>query len=227
MAIVDDDEPYSKRAAELSKKVFAEAGRELKVECFQEVGDLGEYDIYLLDIVLPGKNGLELAKEVRSKWKDAYIIMLTNHEQYALLGYEWHVYGYLLKTGFEDRLKRLLREILEETANRFVFYEIRDSVHIDRFCVEDILYLESEGKYVRFHLKDRECRERASLREAADRLPVRDFLQIDRGTMINMKYVSGYRKGQVELTGGILLAASEKRTAQIRRKLTRYLGGMT
>ena len=61
-------------------------------------------DIVLLDIDMPGMNGLELAAEIRKIRPDIPIIFLTGYEQYALNAYEVHPAGYLLKPVNRDKL---------------------------------------------------------------------------------------------------------------------------
>ncbi len=61
-------------------------------------------DAALLDIDMPGMNGLELAKKLREKCSEMQIIFLTGFPQYALEAYEVHPSGYLLKPVKKDRL---------------------------------------------------------------------------------------------------------------------------
>lgn len=61
-------------------------------------------DAALLDIDMPGMNGLELAKVIREKWPEMQIIFLTGFPQYALDAYAVHPSGYLLKPVKKDKL---------------------------------------------------------------------------------------------------------------------------
>lgn len=61
-------------------------------------------DAALLDIDMPGMNGIELAKAIREIRLDLPIIFLTGYPQYALEAYEVHPSGYLLKPVKKDRL---------------------------------------------------------------------------------------------------------------------------
>ena len=61
-------------------------------------------DVALLDIDMPGMNGLELAKEIRAKWPQMQIIFLTGYSQYALDAYDVHPSCYLLKPVKKEKL---------------------------------------------------------------------------------------------------------------------------
>ena len=55
------------------------------------------YQIYFLDILMPGITGIEAAKEIRKLDKSAHIIFLTSSSEYALDGYAVRAYDYLQK----------------------------------------------------------------------------------------------------------------------------------
>ena len=61
-------------------------------------------DVALLDIDMPGMNGIELAAAIREKWPDTAIIFLTGYSQYALDAFDVHASAYLLKPVRKDRL---------------------------------------------------------------------------------------------------------------------------
>ena len=64
-----------------------------------------EYDLALLDIDMPGMNGLELAKNIKEKWPETSIIFLTGYSEYAVEAFSIHASGYLLKPVSVEKLK--------------------------------------------------------------------------------------------------------------------------
>lgn len=55
------------------------------------------YDAYLLDIELPDENGLSVARAIRNRYPEAYIIFITSHTSYSLEAFELNVYRYIKK----------------------------------------------------------------------------------------------------------------------------------
>ena len=67
--------------------------------------ETGAVDLALLDIDMPGMNGLELAQRIKTKWPDTAIIFLTGYSEYAVDAFALRASGYLLKPVNKDRLK--------------------------------------------------------------------------------------------------------------------------
>ena len=61
-------------------------------------------DLALLDIRMPGMNGLELAARIKERWPDTAIIFLTTHSEYAVEAFAVRASGYLLKPVSPERL---------------------------------------------------------------------------------------------------------------------------
>ena len=68
-------------------------------------------DVAFLDINMPGKTGLELAREIKSLYPDINIIMVTAYREYALDALRLYVSAYLLKPVDDDDLREALRNL--------------------------------------------------------------------------------------------------------------------
>ena len=82
--ILDDDEMYLKKEKEITEHYFAEKNIDCTVTTYQNVEWflLGlkeeKFDMYLLDIRMPGENGIEAAREIRRLYPNPVIIFITN-----------------------------------------------------------------------------------------------------------------------------------------------------
>jgi len=77
-------------------------------------------DLVVTDIRMPAVNGLELSKEVRDRWPETIVVMLTGHAdfQYAQEAIRYNVKEYLLKPVSIDHLKRVIGQVEEELKRR-------------------------------------------------------------------------------------------------------------
>jgi len=73
-----------------------------------------QYDLVLLDIALPGKNGLQVLKEMKALKPELHVLMLSMHpeEQYAVQSMRAGASGYLTKGSVADELMLAIQKVL-------------------------------------------------------------------------------------------------------------------
>ena len=90
----------------------------------------GEWDMVLLDINLPGKNGIEVLKQIKGEWKKLPVLMLSmySEDQYAMRAIRGGAAGYMTKETAPDELLNAInrvtrggRYISAEVAEKLVF----------------------------------------------------------------------------------------------------------
>lgn len=91
-------------------QVTAEAGSG------QEVLDLvgkDKFDVILLDITLPGRNGLDILKQLKNENPDTHVLILSVYpeEQYAVRAIKAGAAGYLSKAGAPEELVKAIRRV--------------------------------------------------------------------------------------------------------------------
>jgi two-component system, NarL family, invasion response regulator UvrY len=113
------------------------------VEQLQEVKHVGEardgeellgflknviFDIVLLDISLPGKNGLEVLQMVKQKWPKVNVLMLSMHpeEQYALRALKLGASGYLTKNSAPDELLIAIKKVAK--GGRYISQSLSENL---------------------------------------------------------------------------------------------------
>lgn len=98
-------------ADEFPGAVFGEAG-----DARQALEKLGKqkWDLLLLDIGLPGKNGLDLLKEVTEQWSKLPVLVLSVHpeDQFAVRALKAGAGGYLTKESAPEELVKAVRKVL-------------------------------------------------------------------------------------------------------------------
>ena len=73
-------------------------------------------DLLLLDISMPGMNGIEVAKEVLKNFPKTKIIVLTQYNGEAMITHliQLGVHGFLLKNSSSDEIKKAINTVLED-----------------------------------------------------------------------------------------------------------------
>ncbi|MBQ7856188.1 MAG: response regulator transcription factor [Alistipes sp.] len=174
-------------------------------------------DLIFVDINMPGLSGVDF---VRSLANPPMIIFTTAYSEYAVEGFKLDAIDYLLKPfGFDELQRsatkalslhelRQLRdsatsqssEVTEEPSADKEYISIRADHKTSLIKVANIVFLESEGEYVRLHLNDgTKLVTLFRLKNMESSLPVEMFMRVHRSYIINTTHISGYTKGRVFL----------------------------
>ena len=106
LAVCDDDPIFLSQAGELARCFLDTQKIPASVSCYPDAESLLEArahcDIYLLDILMPGLDGIALAKELERRDQDFCVIYLTTSEEYALEAFSVDALQYLVKPVTEN-----------------------------------------------------------------------------------------------------------------------------
>ncbi len=160
-----------------------------------------QVDIVLLDIEMPGMSGLELTRSLGNK--RPIIIFTTSKKDYASEAFDLNVVDYLVKPIPRVRFIQAIdkgREILQSQSeevklNEDEFVFIRDSNVVKRLSLDDILYAEAMGDYVKLHTPQRFFAIHTSLRAMEQRLPANKFLRVHRSYMVAIDKIDTIQEG--------------------------------
>jgi two-component system response regulator AlgR len=157
-----DDEPLSR----LRLRSLLEACTETPTEVIGEAGDAqqaldrlraGDCDLVMLDIRMPGRDGLQLASALRSLPNPPAVVFVTAHGQHALRAFDLDAVDYLTKPVRQERLQAALQRVLQRlypvsTTTAMPLEEpvlvVHDPGRLVRVPVAEVLYLKAELKYV-------------------------------------------------------------------------------
>ena len=152
-----------------------------------------EVDLIFLDIHMPGMSGIEFLHVLNGKYR---VILTTAFREYALDGFDHHVVDYLLKPIFLPRfLKAAQRahEIILSTKKEvddFILVKTEQKGKLVKVKINDIIYIESMGKYVYFHTKEEEkIMALLNITGLEDRLPGDRFLRIHKSFIIAIPFI--------------------------------------
>lgn len=157
-------------------------------------------DLVLLDIEMPGMNGVELAKRLRKGNKLIQIVFITGYSEYIAEGYEVAALHYLLKPVSPEKLFSTLDRALEkqETDGRKIVFET--SAETVQLLFYEIRYIEVMKNYITVYAEGSYTVKR-TLKEIERELDER-FLRVGRSYIVNLHYVSRVTRSEIFLRGG-------------------------
>ena len=200
IAICDDENEFRAEAEQMLEQYMVDVGAQFKADSFgisSELVDTLEsgviYDIYLLDIYMPGITGMSIATELRSRGIKSPIIFLTSSTDHALEAFGVDATHYLLKPyskeNFYIGMDKAMGSIATHKDDSIVL-KVDNEYH--SISVSSIYYCESEDKYQRFYLEgDEKLLVRISGTELYRQLSEFDFFyHCGRAHIINLNRIS-------------------------------------
>lgn len=185
-----------------------------------------QFDIYCLDIIMPGFMGIDVAKEIRSFDKTAPILFFTSSPEFALESYSVKAINYVLKPISKEKLFFTFDEMLEQLKiekeeNAIV---VKSTDGIQKMLISSLVFAEVVGRNVLYHLnsgKIIECIE--SFSSACDKLMKYNcFLKTHRSYIINMQYVDTIENDKVILQNTSAVPIAQGKTKDIKQKYLNY-----
>jgi len=224
--IVDDEQPAADRLVRLlderpdveSCGVVMQADR--VVECCRQMLP----DVVLLDVEMPGLDGIEVARRLRELEPSPAVIFVTAFEQYAVDAFELAAVDYLVKPVRADRLARALKRARNRPTDPRATLRTRLGDRVLSIPVVDIRALVAEDKYTVVHFDKGEALVDDSLVSLEQRFS-REFIRIHRKALVARRYLRGLfrdEQGQerVELAGSRCQPpVSRRNLAQVRQVL--------
>lgn len=162
------------------------------LELLAEIEKGTHFDILLLDVIMPGQNGINVAREIRQHDHTVKIIFLTSSSEFAVESYEVGAFYYLIKPIGEEAFRRLMASAVSECEK-----EKQDSLilrcksGITRIVLDKLIYCEVIGRTLVFHLEGGTSLESiGSLDELSGELAgYGSFLRPHRSFLINMEHI--------------------------------------
>ena len=199
-------------------------------------------DIILMDIRMPGMDGLEAAYHLTSFNPQPAVIFTTAYQDHAIQAFEANAVDYLLKPIRRERLAEALqragvisRARLRELDQEQPQSQTRSHListgrgRIELIPVQEIAYLKAEQKYVTAGWHGRELLVDEALKSLESEFGDR-FLRIHRNALVSMDHVSGLEKAadgsfQVMIENGDVGLTVSRRHLHAVRKFVKGIPG--
>lgn len=179
-----------------------------------------KFDITLLDLMLPGIDGLEVARQISCRSR---IIFVTSYREYAVEAFDANAVHYLVKPVTEERLFLALDRAVNQTEqmdNQSL--TLMKSGKTQVIFIRDILYCEVFNHQVRIHTVHGTYDYFGTLDMLETKLDER-FFRCHRSFVVNMSCVAGQEKGVAILTNGEKIFISRRKQTDFIQRLLNFL----
>ena len=204
IAICDDEELHRTLLIALIKQYMAShENHNISYDAFSCAEELfmaaesqNGFDVYILDIMMPDVNGIDIGVKLRQNGDDGIIIYLTSSREYAIDSYDAKAFMYLLKPIMPKKLFSVLEEaytaVSDKAENSIIVKTKENSV---RLSFDNILYVELCKRIIVYHLTNGDTVESIYLRvpftEAIKPLLADDrFVPCGRSAIVNLRHIT-------------------------------------
>ena len=239
ICICDDNHEEQKLIKKATEVYFStHGGCSIQLICYdnpmlflEALNQNGGYDILLLDIFMPGINGIDVAKEIRKRQDKTEVIFLTTSDDFAVVAFSLKAAHYLVKpftqSEFDEAMDRALGFIIKNTMLKISFKLAGGG--IKTVNIDDILYIESYKHVQQLHLKDGDTltlRESlSSLQEELDGLSPNQFLSPYKGYIVNLKVVHAIERNCMQLYNNESIPVAHRSFKELTDKYFAYAFG--
>lgn len=180
-------------------------------------------DILLLDVEMPGMNGVELARTLRSRSETAEIIFITGFPDYISEGYDVSALHYLLKPVDPEKLFEVLGRAAHACGEKgepetVVFRSGTENI---RLRTADIEYIAALGHTTAVRAGGKTYDLSVSISDA-EKMLGGGFIRCHRSYIVGLKYVGSVSGDSVTLDDGTKIPVSRSMRKTVAEEFIRY-----
>lgn len=232
MAFCDDDLSVLKELSILVDRYRVERNQNIVYAAFQsplellaEVERGNRLDIIFLDVLMPGQNGISVAREIRRYDTSVKIIYLTSSAEYAVDSYDVGAYFYQLKPIWQESFYRLMDSVIPECrkgAENSLILRCKDG--IARVELDKLQYCEVMSRTLLLHIDGGKVVDSTGkLDELCEQLKEYEcFVRCHRSYLVNLDYVQNISNKGVIMTDGTEIPIPHGRYSELKDKFFAY-----
>ena len=186
---VCDDEPII--CEDIRKKIL-EIKTDYQVDIYSTGAEIvsadKRYDLIFLDIEMPGKDGMIIAKELREKGYKGNIVFLTSHTEFMPEAFKVRAFRFLEKPVKTGELEEPLSEDEKELVNNKKIIVADSGEHII-INISDILYVEGKKNDTIIHMTDGSIETKKTMKYWLTELGEGQFCQVHKSYLVSLRYI--------------------------------------
>ncbi|MDO4305306.1 MAG: LytTR family DNA-binding domain-containing protein [Eubacteriales bacterium] len=188
-----------------------------------------DFDLYLLDIMLQGTDGIQLGKLIRKNNFNASIIYVTVSSEYALEAYENHAIRYLVKPVD-------LNELFSALDFAYAIFRMRprhkllvsDGDSMTSIVMEEIMYIENNLRTMTYTICNGNevvsVRRGGSFEEAVGSVAQdKGFIQPHKSFFVNMRYIQSLQSNVLIMENGKEIPIARRRLLEIQDRYISFV----
>jgi DNA-binding LytR/AlgR family response regulator len=198
---------------------------ESSLELIKQLESGKYFDVFLLDVIMPGITGMELANHIRSTDQASKIIFLTSSPEFAVESYSVNAFNYLIKPVQKEKLFSVLKKAINDICSGTKKYIIvKTQIGMFKIFMHDLIYIEVVGRTIFFHQTNGVIIEGISTisKVEVDLLTDKRFIKPHRSYIINLDYIKNLSQNGFTTTNNQLIPISRNVFKEVKQTYVNY-----
>jgi DNA-binding LytR/AlgR family response regulator len=193
--VVVDDEPMARN---FLQKYCEKQGTLEVLASFPDAEKAAEFlseneiDILFLDVEMPGNSGFQMLDQMSYMPK---VILTTSKTDYAFDAFQYNVADYLKKPITYGRFQESINKVTASLVANPVVKKDKEDIFIKsdgkftRLNLEEILYIESMGDYVKYFTRGKNYLTLSTLKSIEEKMNSKVFMKVHRSYIVNLRKI--------------------------------------
>ena len=227
IAICDDEKMIRELLKEKIQKYYFSNNMDFSIQTFENgekvlESDLNLIDVLFLDVEMPGRNGMKIARAIREKNKEMLIVFLTAYSEFVFESCKVDAFRYLVKPVNDQELTETLAAISQKfcETEEHLNFQFKNEMYSIKYS--DILYIEGMRDKIWIYCTGQTYRWRGTLKNLCDLLEDKGFFQVHRSYIINMNKIKKYNSQEVILEENHKVPVSKYRLNEFKEEYIKF-----
>jgi len=204
------------------------------VELYHKIQENMQSDIYILDMIMSQKTGIDIGALIRSTDEKSVIIYITSSDDFALDAYGVHAMRYLLKPIREALFIEALDYAVSSIsgaglkAEKDAVYQVKTKEGLAVIPYSKIEYIENYFRTLNICLTDGKNIRSIFIRKSFDKevqqiIENQNFMQVHKSFLVNLHYIDKLAQGNIIMKSGANIPVSKARAADVKKEYLKFI----
>ena len=228
LLICDDDKLYTQEVFNNVKSILDEKQIQPTIDIFTDssyvCSDDYFYDLAFLDVEMQPYSGIETARKLKAVNKNIVIFFITSYDKYLDEAMDINAFRFIKKPLDVKRLRSGVDKALSLIDNTQISFYLKDNNNIVTISSNDIIYIEIVGRTTEVVLEDKKYISTNKISFWENKLIASFFYRVHKSFIVNMKYITNYKRDTVTLAQKYAVPISYRKQAEFRSAFFNSIG---
>lgn len=183
-----------------------------------------KFDMAFLDIEMPCRTGLEIARHLKNINSNIVIFIITAFDYYLDDAMDINVFRFLRKPVNPERLKSGIEKALKKLDTMNLSFFIKDTERTVKITPQEILYIEIYGRGTKIITKHKHYNSSIPIEKWNQKLNMPCFYRIHKSYIVNLDFITVYHRELVTVANSDTIPIAYRKQSDFKKYFFNYYG---